>query len=83
METANEFTYAYDVSEKEKQRMVKMASQTNLSDEFIWYGKLLELYGVLCEYAKNHGTELFNATSTSLIENVPKVTLEEVLNDRG
>lgn len=83
METANEFNYAYDVSEKEKQRMVKMASQTKLSDEFIWYGKLLELYGVLCEYAKNHGTELFNATSTSLIENVPKVRLDEVLNDRG
>ena len=83
MATSEAFNYAYDVTEKEKQRMIKVSHQTKISDEFIWYGKLLELYGVLYEYAKNHGTELFNATSTSLIENVPKVNLDEVLNDRG
>lgn len=83
MASSKEFFYAYEVSENEKQRMLKVSQLTKLSDEFKWYGELLELYEVLGEYAKAHGTELYNATSTTLIENLPRVGLEEVLNDRG
>ena len=76
---ATSFEYAYDITENEKRRMVRINTQSSLADEFEWYGILLETYGQLFKYAQQHGCKLFNATDGSIIENVPKVKLLEVL----
>ena len=56
-----------------------MHQKTSISDEFIWYGKLLENYGILNEYVTSHGAKMFNATSSTIVENVPRIDLKEVL----
>lgn len=73
------YEYAYQVTENEKKRMMKVSKYTSIADEFEWYGNLLRTYGVLYEYAQNHKCSLYNATETSIIEGVPKVDFERII----
>lgn len=79
MEKSYNFEYAYSISNNERTRMGRVSKMTKISDEFFWYGNLLKVYGVLYEYAKKHGCYLYNATSHSAIDNIPKVNLDEIL----
>jgi Protein of unknown function DUF115. len=79
IEDSKEFEYAYEINEKEKQRMKKVSEQTSIADEFLWYANLLKVYGVLFAYSQRHGCKLYNATSSSIMENVPRVKLENII----
>lgn len=76
---SNHFEYAYEITDNEKKRMRKVSTESSIADEFMWYGNLLSTYGVLYDYARNHGCNLYNATVGSIIENVPRVNLDDVL----
>lgn len=74
------FEYAYDISDNEKNRMTRISGQSSIADEFTWYGNLLNVYGILYKYAKLHSCNLYNATTSSIIDNLPNISLSEILN---
>ena len=82
IEEAEDFEYAYSISENERARMMSVSKKSRIEDEFIWYGNILKVYGVLYKYAQRHGCALYNATDKSIIENVPRVDLNNILREQ-
>lgn len=79
---ASEFSYAYEISPNEKERMRQAGTKRPVISEILWQADLLETYGILRQYVQNHGGELYNATESSIIENLPRVHLLDVLSER-
>lgn len=75
----NESMYGYTITDNERKRMEKAANQRSVKDELESYVKLLEVYEQLYTYCKNNGVCLYNATEGSLLESVPRVRIETVL----
>jgi len=76
----NEYEYGYAISENEKERMKKISKQSSIANEFEWYAALFRIYGYLYDYGIRHGCHIYNATEGSLIENIPKVNLKDVIS---
>ena len=79
VENGDNFAYAYNVSEKERKRMHEQNKQTTMADEFEWYANLFRTYGMLYSYCEQRGIKLRNATEGSILEEVPKIHLSDVL----
>lgn len=79
MEDSDEYAYAYDISQNEAKRMQKQQDKSRLADEFLWYSRLLNTYGILYSYCKNRGCNLVNATRGSILEELPKVDLKDLM----
>ncbi len=79
MESSKEFAYAYNISDNERRRMIEQNKKSSLADEFEWYSYLFRTYGMLFQYCKRRGVTLLNATEGSILEEVPRVHLDDVL----
>ena len=79
MENANEYTYAYNISNNEAERMRKQQERSKLADEVWWYSKLFKTYGVLYAYCQKRGCNLMNATNGTVLDEVPKVNLKDLI----
>lgn len=77
---AEEAVYAYNISENEKSRMEKMFNKRRIRDELNAYVGLFDEYEVLKKYCDKNGVNLYDATKNGLLDCVPKVNLDDVLN---
>ena len=59
--------------------MIEQNKKSSLADEFEWYSYLFRTYGMLFQYCKRRGVTLLNATEGSILEEVPRVHLDDVL----
>lgn len=76
---AENSAYGYTISNNEKKRMEKVQNLTSFRDEMQWWVNVFDDYKILDEYCKKHGAKLMNATNPTLLEDVEKVKLEDVL----
>lgn len=76
---AENYKYAYKISNNEKKRMEKVQNQTSIRDELSWYVSLFDDYAILNCLCESHGIKLLNATQPSLLESVEKADLLTVL----
>lgn len=79
---AENSAYGYTISNNEKKRMEKVQNLTSFRDEMQWWVNVFDDYKILDEYCKKHGAKLMNATNPTLLEDVEKVKLEDVLKTR-
>jgi hypothetical protein len=79
IENSRNFEYAYNISENERKRMIDQNKKSSLADEFEWYSNLFRTYGMLFQYCKQRGVTLMNATEGSILEEVPRIKLNDVL----
>ena len=59
--------------------MIDQNKKSSLADEFEWYSNLFRTYGMLFQYCKQRGVTLMNATEGSILEEVPRIKLNDVL----
>ena len=76
---AENSAYGYTISNNEKKRLEKVQNLTSFRDEMQWLVNVFDDYKILDEYCKKHGAKLMNATNPTLLEDVEKVKLEDVL----
>lgn len=79
MAEARNNLYAFEVSENAAKRMERYSGQRSIRDELNSYAALFDEYEKLGGYCKRNGVELLNATDGGLLECLPRVRLEEVL----
>lgn len=79
LETAEKSLYAYKISENEKKRMEKIAKQTSLRNELQSYVHIFDYYKYMKEYCNLRGVDLINCTSCGLLEELPKLSIDEIL----
>lgn len=79
MNKAEESKYSYAISDNEKKRMERVNSETTFEEEMKAYLDLLETYRILHNYCVMNGVKLYNASSVTLLESIPRIRLEDVL----
>lgn len=77
--SSDSMEYAYNISENERKRMEKSNSMYPIQDELRWYANIFDDYEALKKYCLSKGVNLSNATESSLIDCLPKVSLDDVL----
>lgn len=82
MITTEQMEYAYQCSENEIKRMRKQQEESSLEDELLWASYMFKTYRLLYYYCNSQGVKLFNATEGSLLEDIPKVMLKDVLQEK-
>lgn len=78
---AEKAAYGYSISKNEKKRMEKMQDLTSFRDEMQWWVNIFDDYSILDKYCIEHGVKLLNATNPTLLENVTRIELDNVLAD--
>lgn len=81
LKDAQNSLYAYDISSNEKKRIERIQARTTVKEELASSLRLFEDYEILYKYCINNNVRLFNASSTTLLDSVPRVQLENVLNN--
>ncbi len=76
---AENSAYGYSISSNEKKRLEKVQKLTSFRDEMQWWVHIFDDYKILDEYCKKHGAKLLNATNPTLLENIERVNLDELL----
>lgn len=77
--TEEEAAYGYDISENEKKRLKKVAQRKTVEEELQGYAWIYHDYALLRDYCTRQGVRLLNATDGSLLDCLPRVTLDDVL----
>ena len=75
-------TYMYQVSKNEKQRMEAMVDNSNVIDYAYTYYCSLKGYEILYKYCKRNGIKFVNCSSSSVLDMLPKSTLENVMKGK-
>ena len=83
LKNAKESQYAYKISENEKKRMERVSKLTSIRDELAWYADIFDTYELLNKYCRKHHVKLFNATEGGLLEALPRVSLNDVLQQKS
>lgn len=76
---AEQFKYAFEISENEKKRREKLHSFSSIRDELNWQVAMFDDYELLNKLCCSRGVKLLNATNPSLLECIEKVTLNDLL----
>lgn len=71
--------YAYSVSENEKKRMEKLLKRNSIEQYAIDYAQTLTAYRVLHEYCNKRGIRLINCSSSTVIDSIPRMSLNQVI----
>ena len=79
LRSEKELQYGYQISENERKRMQRSNTTFSIQDELRSYADIFDQYELLKQYCDLRKVSLYNATKGSLLESVPKVSLEEVL----
>lgn len=75
----NDYEYGYNISKNELARMKVSNAKFPIENELRWNANIFDKYKELYSYCINNRTQLYNATSNSLLESIPKINLEDVL----
>lgn len=79
LENAEKSLYAYKISENEKKRMEKIAKNTSLRNELQSYVHIFDYYEYMKEYCNFRGIDLINCTPGGLLEELPRISIDEIL----
>lgn len=79
LQSAEKSLYAYKISENEKKRMEKIAKQTSLRNELQSYVYIFDYYAYMKQYCNYRGIDLINCTYGGLLEELPKVSIDDIL----
>lgn len=71
--------YAYAETDNERKRAAEVRDNIPVFDEFYAQYRALYDYAFLNEYCVNHGSHLYNCTPNTIVDSVPRATLEEAL----
>lgn len=72
-------TYSYDVSKNEKRRMETMVENSSITAYAYSYYMMLEGFEILNKYCIENGIELVNLSSSSVLDMLPRDTLENII----
>ena len=75
----SDFDYAYKITENEKKRMTSLLKEHSLEDYCYSYANTLSGYRRLYKYCKKRDIKLFNSSSLSVIDSIPKVDFKRVI----
>ena len=82
LKTSEKAQYTYNISYNEKKRLEKIASMTSIRSELYSNLKLFDFYQEIYNYCEKYNVKLYNATNPTLLECIPKVDLEYILNNK-
>lgn len=71
--------YAYKLTENEKLRMQRMLERQNLECQANAFACTLRQYRMFYEYAKERNVKIYNCSSTTLVDSIPRKRLVDVL----
>ncbi len=74
--------YAYHVTENEKNRMEKLLNYSSVETYTQSYLNNIRQYRYLMQYCLNRNIKLVNCSSTTVLDCVPRMSLEEVINGK-
>ena len=74
--------YSYDVSPEERARMERTAKRNGLEKDTRSYLHNIRDYRVLYEYCTKRGIELINCSAQTVIDTIPRIQYEKVVNRR-
>lgn len=80
LKNAQESLYAFEVTSDAAKRMERYACQRNIVDELKSQAAMFEEYDALNHYCKKNGVKLYNATNGGLLECLPRIELENVID---
>ena len=78
LQSNDENDYAYELSRNEIKRMSSMVSKGSIEDYATSYANTLRDYRILREYCDTKRIKLVNCSSTTVIDSIPRMRLEDV-----
>lgn len=81
LENNDENDYSYELSENEKRRMHKLLAKNGIEGYARSFWHILLSYRVLFQYCKKRQIALYNCSSQTIIDTIPKIKLSEVLSE--
>ena len=78
----DERDYTYELTENEKKRMYRLLEKNSIEEYARSFWHLLMSYRVLNNYCKTRKVALYNCTSQTVIDSIPRVKLTEVLANK-
>ena len=74
--------YAYEISEKEKKRMLNRTNVVSFEDELFSFYHVVKDYRLIYEYCKKNSIHIANCTPGGLIESFPRKKYEHVIGGK-
>lgn len=78
---AVEGTYSYQIDEKERKRIDALSACVSMESQFVGWGNMFAGYRFLRQYCEERGILLANATKGGVLDNLPRVRLEELFSN--
>lgn len=79
LENNDENDYSYELSENEKKRMHNLLVKNGIEGYARSFWHILVSYRVLFRYCKKRNIELYNCSSQTVIDTIPRIKLSDVL----
>lgn len=73
--------YAYKLDEKENQYVNSLYEHYSIESQFKGWARIFHLYGELAGYCKRRDIKLVNCSKKTIIEDIPRQSLEEVIKE--
>lgn len=73
-------TYSYNVTENERHRMEDMVSNSKITDYAYSYYMMLKGFDIIYKNCMKRGVRLFNCSQDSVLDMIPRKSLESVIN---
>jgi hypothetical protein len=80
LENNDDNDYSYELSDNEKKRMHTVLAKNGLEGYARSFWHILMSYRVLYKYCKKRKIALYNCSSQTIIDTVPKINLSDVLS---
>jgi len=74
-------THIYQLTENEKLRLIKERNERSNEKIFYGYARMFTYYRRLRHYCNGRKIELYNTTKGGVLDNLPRLTYEEVIKD--
>lgn len=73
--------YAYAVNEKEREfiNIMNSSNVNGIERKFLSWARILHLHGELYKYCNERGISLYNCSSKTIIDSIPRISLTDVL----
>lgn len=72
--------YAYKTDEVDRKIASHVMSQSNISDELLYYSQIFKNYSLLGKYCESRGIKLVNLSSGGILNELPRASLESVIS---
>lgn len=83
MDQGIEKCYGYDLGEKGQKYVNSLLDCFSIEEQFAGWTRIFHLYGELYKYCSKRKIKLINCSKKTIIESIPRVSLEKVINKNG